>query len=219
MGLFRRGLSLSLGRTSTLCLAALVGLLWSPHLAAATDGIWKVTASGNWSTASNWTSIADGIGATANFGFLGLLDNTTAHLDSSRTLGSAIFADDLATFNWTVDNAGVSANTLTMAVTTGSPSIVVVNDAATISAVIAGSQGLTATGGKDGSFTGTGTVILANAANTYSGGTTIGTSTFSGILDISADGDLGASGAGQRHYLCQQWNVGIRLQLRAICQP
>ena len=65
--------------------------------AIATDGVWTKNATGtqNWSTAANWSSssIADGIGATADFSTINITANRTVTLDSARTVGTMKFAD------------------------------------------------------------------------------------------------------------------------------
>lgn len=78
---------------------------------------------------------------------------------------------------YTVTGAAGSSLTLT-----GSATVQVTNaaDTATISGVVAGANGLTKIGA--------GSLVLGNAANTYSGATTI----TSGALVVNADGNLGA---------------------------
>ncbi len=74
---------------------------------------------------------------------------------------------------------------------------------ATISSTVAGSVGINKTG--------TGTLVLGNASNTYTGGTTIG----AGALRVSSDGSLGAvpgSLATQHH--AQRRDVAVRRELR-----
>ena len=66
---------------------------------------------------------------------------------------------------------------MTLADSSGTPSITVNNETTTISAVLAGTQGLTKTGA--------GTLIL-NAGDTYSGSTTVS----GGTLDLNSPGDI-----------------------------
>ncbi len=149
-------------------LALAIGLMASSHRASAqTNGTWTKTASGGlWSAAANWSggSVASGTGATADFSTLDITSDNTVHLNSSFTVGQLAFGDLSASNNWTLDNNANSANVLTLAVASGTPTITVNNQTATISAVVAGSQGLAASGA--------GTLVLSGA-NTYGGGTTI----------------------------------------------
>ncbi len=131
------------GRTLAVFLAALaVTLMSCNRLTAQTNGVWKATASGSaagtnlWSTGSNWqgSNIADGSGAIADFSQITLTTNETAHLNSPRTIGNLVFGDVGNTFGWTLDNNTNSANVLTLAVPSGTPSITVNNQMATIAA-------------------------------------------------------------------------------------
>ncbi len=118
-------------------------LLCASHAAAQTDYQWQNTTSGGlWSAAGNWspTGPANGSANTADFATLTLLGNNTAHLDLPETIGSLIFGDQANAFNWTLDNNGSSGNILTLA---GAATVTVNNDAASISAVLGGSSGLT----------------------------------------------------------------------------
>ncbi|HEV2971768.1 MAG TPA: autotransporter-associated beta strand repeat-containing protein, partial [Pirellulales bacterium] len=138
---------------------------------AGTNGTWTDTTSGGlWSDPSNWSGgvVADGTDGIADFSTLDLTADNTVHLDSSRTIGSLLFGDTTPSNNWTLHNNGNAANILTMGVSSGSPLIQVNNQSATISAILAGAQGLTTAG--------SGTVTLSGA-NTYSGGTTVANGT------------------------------------------
>jgi hypothetical protein len=106
------------------------------------------TAGGLWSVNGNWSGGigANGTGVVADFSTLNITADDTVHLDAARTVGSLIFGDTTPSNNWIVDNNGNSADVLTLAVSSGSPSITVNNDTATISATLAGSQGLTTNG-------------------------------------------------------------------------
>ena len=153
-----------------LVLAAL--LAW-PTTAPAASGTWTNTSSGLWSGTTNWSGgiVADGSGNTADFSTMDITADVTNHLDSARTIGNLIFGDTVTTTNpagWVVDNNGGGGNILTL--DGGTPTITVntlgTNNtkSTTISAVIAGTNGLTKTG--------VGTLNLT-AANTYTGATTI----------------------------------------------
>jgi autotransporter-associated beta strand protein len=122
----------------------------------AVSGIWTADASGNWGDAANWFggNIADGDGSTADFGTINLTTNRTITLDAPHTLSTLKFGDTMPDHNWTL--AGVGA--LTLGTT---PVINVVNQAATMSTVIAGTAF---------TKTGLGTLTLNGAAvNTFTG--------------------------------------------------
>jgi autotransporter-associated beta strand protein len=59
------------------------------------SGVWNTDADAAWSDATAWEDdvIADGIGATADFGTVDISEETVVALDSARTLGRLIFAD------------------------------------------------------------------------------------------------------------------------------
>ncbi len=135
------------------------------------NGIWISPASGNWSTATNWTgsSIASGSGNSADFGTLSLPANLTVTLDSARTISGLIFGDTTATYNWTL----AGTNTLTLGT---SPVINVKNQSTTISTPLAGTAGL----GKAG----LGALTLGGATNTFTGGTIVNAGSLA--LDFTA---------------------------------
>ena len=127
---------------------------------------WVNTGGGAWSTAGNWSNNIVGSGAniTADFSELDLTADTTVSLDTPVVIGSLLFADTDPTntpANWIVDNSGNAANTLTLQAT--NPTVTLSNSA-TISAVVAGTNGLTKTGAGSLFFYGD---------NTYTGGTTV----------------------------------------------
>ena len=135
------------------------------------NGIWISTASGNWGAATNWvgSSIAAGAANSADFSTLSLSSNLTVTLDSARTIGSLIFGDTTATYNWTL----AGTNTLTLGT---SPVINVENQSATITTPLAGTAGL--------SKIGLGALILGGASNSFAGGTTVNAGSLA--LDFSA---------------------------------
>lgn len=98
------------------------------------------------------------------------------HLDSPRTVGSISFDDTTPSNNWTIDNNGDPTNSITLAVSSGTPSIQVTSQSATISATLAGIQGLSTSG-----------ALTLSGVNTYSGVTTIA----GGTLTIASDAALG----------------------------
>src|SRR5262245_60270163 len=120
------------------------------------NGIWIQNASGGlWSANPNWVNgiVGAGVGATADFTSLELVDDLVVRLDSSRTIGNLVFSDtDVSSpGNWIIDNNGSAANVLTLATASGSIPTVMVNPlgagASTILGVsLAGNQGLTKLG-------------------------------------------------------------------------
>ena len=166
--------------------------------------LWNVARGGSWATAANWTPAAlpDGSGNTADFSWQTLAASATVTLDGSHTIGNLIFGDQGNAYNWTL--AAGNGGTLTLQVSTGTPTITVDNQTATISAVLAGSQGLTTTGSGilalsgSNTYTGPTTISqgkltvdgwLTNSAVNVSGGTLGGTGTF-GSVSVNAGGHL-----------------------------
>ena len=139
-----------------------------------------------WNTAGNWLggAIPNGAMAAASFAALNLTADITVNLNAARTVQNLIFGDTNLTSaaSWLLANNGNSANTLTLGGTT--PTITVnqlgTDATATVSAIIAGTAGLTKTG--------EGTLVLT-AANTLTGGTKIN----GGTLSIDGDSSLGAA--------------------------
>jgi autotransporter-associated beta strand protein len=156
-------------------------------IAAAQTMTWTNTQGGSWTNALNWSDkvIANGIGATADFSELTLSGDTTVTLDSSPTVGNLFFGDLGDAYDWEVDSG--SGGTLALAAP-NKASITVSDRQATITASIAGTNGLVKTG--------PGTLVLYGT-NTYSGGTTISNGTLetvdfatvgTGPINITADG-------------------------------
>jgi fibronectin-binding autotransporter adhesin len=154
-----------------------------------TSAIWTATGGGLWNTSGNWQSgaIGSGSGHSADFNTLDITSDTVVNLDSAHTIGALVFGDiDPGTAaGWTLANNSIAGNTLTMSATT--PRVTVnalgTGKSVTISAVVAGSDGLT----KDG----TGTLVLSGA-NTYSGVTVIS----NGMIVAKNSAAFGASAAG-----------------------
>jgi autotransporter-associated beta strand protein len=142
-----------------------------------------------WDTGGNWAGgiAAFGANVTADFSTLDITTDQTVNLNSPRTIGSLTFGDtDTGSAGgWTLANNGTAANTLRLE---GSAPTVTVNAlggsaSVTVSAVVAGTNGLTKAG--------TGTLVLSGA-NTYSGGTTV---TNTGTLIVSSATGLGTGAA------------------------
>jgi autotransporter-associated beta strand protein len=179
----------------TRTLSALALLAAAAPAALAQSGTWTSTADGAWSTAGNWLSnvVADGNNNTANFNTVNLPGDITVSLDGPRTIGNVIFSgtNTSTPASWTLNNNGNSANILTLA-GSGNPTITVnslgTGKTATISAGIAGSQGLQKSGSgtlvltSSNSYTGltrlSGGTLVASDASIYTGAT--GTSSILG---------------------------------------
>ena len=160
--------------------------------------VWTQLAGGSWTNGANWLNNIKATGAdnTADFSTLSLTADTTVTLDGSNTVGHLRFDDQgVNKYAWTL-NTG-SKGPLTLAVSSGSP-VISNNVAATIGAVIAGTNGLTKTGNWP--------LILVNS-NTYSGGTEISAGTLqldTGVTNIATAGtgaiQIDANGTLQFNY-------------------
>ena len=132
------------------------------------DGTWNHDGDGNWSNTALWTAgaVASGINSTASFtaNFTG---NRTVTLDTNRTIGHLV-KSDASPSNHSLTIGG-TANTLTLASGTGTPSITNhdLGDARrlVIARPVSGSNGLAIAGG--------GIVQLTSNATSYSGPTSI----------------------------------------------
>jgi len=148
--------------------------------AFAQNGSWSADADGNWSDSTKWSgaTVADGVDFTASF-TNDITAPRTVTLDTPRTIGNLTFSDNGANGSpWVL----AGPNTLTLDVTSGKPTITATTDT-TISTILAGSDGLTKAG--------SGTLFLANTANTYTGVTTGS----AGIVNVAslADGSVASS--------------------------
>ena len=139
--------------------------------AFAASGTWTNDANSAWSVGTNWLNsvVANGTDATADFSTIDITANRTVTLDSSRTIGNLTFADTNGAQAWLLN--GTAGSILTLATSSGTPTITVTNSA-TISASVAGSSGLTKAG--------SGTLLLAGT-NSFTGTTTVG----AGVLSLT----------------------------------
>jgi autotransporter-associated beta strand protein len=154
---------------------------------AQTSGTWSSTTGGTWGDSANWSggAIAGGTGAVANFSTLNISGVQTVTLNSPVTSGTLLFGDTTAPAGgWTL-----TGGTLTLATSSGVPTISVTGlgnadqygtRAATISSVIAGSNGLNKSGTS---------ALVLSAANTYSGTTTVS----AGYLVLNNNAALGST--------------------------
>ncbi|MBE2216115.1 MAG: autotransporter-associated beta strand repeat-containing protein [Opitutaceae bacterium] len=155
------------------------------------SGVWTSTSSGSWGSVDNWEAgvVASGVGATADIATIDLAEDATITLDAPSTLGRVIFADadQSSPATWTLTDGGVATNVLTLA-SPGVPTIQVNyagatgDSAATIAAastaypatfdvVVAGTQGVTKSGGGTALFTkpieATGALALGTSAGNF----------------------------------------------------
>ena len=173
-----------LPRASLMVAAALIGIgVSSTPQAQAANYYWDATGavvtggSGSWDTSSAFwsTTSAGSDAALRSFAAddIAIFTGTagTATLTEPITIGGLVFSG--ADFT-------VTGNTLTLDVSSGAPSISVTGgNIATLSSIVAGSDGLTKTGN--------GVLKLTNSSNSYTGTTTIS----GGFLVISSAGALG----------------------------
>lgn len=140
------------------------------------NGTWGADASANWSEAARWVSSfpANGVGFTANFSALNITADRVVTLDSSRTLGGLTFGDTLGTQSWMLAPSSGAVLTLDTGLST-SPVVTVNQNTATLSAPIAGTNGLTKSG--------SGTLVLSGGGS------------LSGVLYADAGVTSGSSGS------------------------
>ena len=151
--------------------------------ALAASGTWIDTTSGGlWSTTTNWFGgvVANGTDGIADFSTLNITADDTVHLDTARTIGQLKFGDTTSSNNWILDNNGLATNILTLAVSSGSPTITVNNDTATMNLVLAGTQGFSKSGAGE---------LLLDDGNTFTGSVAIN----AGTLALGNSGALGGT--------------------------
>ncbi|MEI6644651.1 MAG: autotransporter-associated beta strand repeat-containing protein [bacterium] len=151
--------------------------LMAPLNSFGADGTWTNLAGGVWGTSGNWLSgtVADGTNAVADFSTLNITANAFVNNDAARTVGTLRFGDTTPGNDWTLTNS-----TLTLAVSSGTPTITVTNQTATISSILLGTQGFT----KNGSGT-----LQLSGRNTVSGDIIVNQgmliNTFGGLRDTT----------------------------------
>jgi autotransporter-associated beta strand protein len=197
-------------------LLAFLATLAFSHTATAQTFTWTNLAGGSWSTAGNWSATPTfGSDVILDFSTLNITANATTTLDGDRTAGTLKFGDAATASNDWIVNSGTSG-TLTLATTAGTPIIQVVNRTATINAVLAGTQGFEKTG--------SGTLLLGNNSNTFTGGVTVsagtlqlgnlaatGTHTFSGTALTVASGATLSMGGSSGGTVTHTYNFGGQL--------
>ncbi len=113
----------------------LAALALSTISAFGDSGIWSNPAGGSWANSADWSGgvIADGTDSTADFSQLDLTADAVLTLDGARTIGNLIFGDISPDHNWSLGPG--TGDPLTLAVSTGVPTVTVNNQAATLGVV------------------------------------------------------------------------------------
>ena len=122
-------------------------------------------ADGSWGSGANWTPAGPvgGVDNTAQF-TQSVTNSAMLTLDGNSTIGNLFFGNTATNaIGWTINPGTPSTSALNLSVSSGTPSITVTNQSATLGVVLAGTQGFTLSGG----------VLNLNAANTYTGLTTV----------------------------------------------
>jgi autotransporter-associated beta strand protein len=168
------------------------------------SGVWTNDADGDWGDSNNWSNatIANGTSRLADFSTVNLTADRTVTLDGPRTIGGLRFGDPTGAQNWFL--SGTSALTLEGG-GANAPMIAVNQNTATISAPLAGTNGLVKNGNgalvlNAANHLGGGLVVNAGSVNLAGGTTTFGNGissigylTGTGSLTMTA-GSLATSG-------------------------
>lgn len=184
-------------------LVALISFLAASPSVLAQSGVWtnlvNGNASGSWTNAANWANgvIAAGADNTADFSTLALTADSTVTLDGARTIGNLVFGNTAATptNNWIL--ATGSGGPLTLAVSSGQPTLTANNGSNTISAVLASPAvpgGITKTG--SGLIRLNSANLLTNIVNNLAAGTLqLGNSSALGFVSGAVGTNNVAAGA------------------------
>jgi len=156
------------------------------------QAIWTNPRGGSWPVATNWMDglAGSGSGFTADFSTLTLPSDALVTLDSAPTIGNLIFADAGKSHNWTLANG--TGGPLTLDAGLIMPVIQVVNETATITATLTGTNGCVAAG--------SGALVLAGI-NTYlgttvvTGGKLLVMGSIVGAVTVQSGAALGGSGS------------------------
>ncbi len=161
--------------------------------------IWTGVTNNNWGTGTNWSPSNPGAGAAdiiIDFSTLDLVANRNVNIQAAnRTAGTLRFGDTVVeastNYVWNINTGGGS---FILSSTTGTGIIDVVNRTVNFNAILAGTGGVTKIGA--------GTLALANATNTLTGGIFLeaGTLTFisgslnNNLVTSTGNASLGWSG-------------------------
>ncbi len=127
-----------------------------------------IAGSGNWFSTGNWLNnvVGRGVDVTADFSTQTLGGDSTVTLDQAPIIGNLIFGDAGSTYNYIIADGG--AGPLTLAVSSGSPTITVSNQTTIVLAHLTGTNGL--------SKAGSGSLVFSNFC-TYTGNTVVNAGT------------------------------------------
>ncbi len=164
------------GHSAVICLVIIGARLLVPSQIEA--AVW--TGAGgdhSWANHSNWFPLAaSGRDAVGDFSTLDIVGESTVFLNADIVVGTLVFGDTMPSGSWKLSPGTPADSTLSLDVSSGEPIIDVVNQAATIGVVVAGTDGLTKTG--------FGTLVLTQP-NTYGGTTVVRSGTLA--LDFSPE--------------------------------
>jgi fibronectin-binding autotransporter adhesin len=141
------------------------------------DGSWGVNNSGIWGDTNNWTGgiVGQGTNRTAFFTNSITADRTVTNTYAALDIGRMVFGSP-------ANNWNVAGNPVSLAVTSGVPTIAVNSNRATVAAPLGGAQGFAKTGAG---------MLALSGTNTYSGDTAVD----AGVLNLQNGSALGDSGA------------------------
>lgn len=161
-------------------------------LAFGADGIWTNGGGGNWSDTGKWLGgiEANGAGSVASINVNIGVDTHVITLNVARAVGTLAFSDNSSQLNdWTLSDAGNSANILTLTNTTAAtPLIISSNRTSFLNVTLAGGQGLVL---DSKNLVSPNYGLTLGRLNTYSGVTTIR----KGEIRITTNAPAGAPGA------------------------
>jgi fibronectin-binding autotransporter adhesin len=161
----------------TLALTALAAI-GSGDAIGQTSGTWISTSGGDWDLPASWTggTIADGVGATANFNTLDINGPVAVTLSTPRTVGTLNFGDtSIATpGGWTLSGADLTLAGATPTIFVGA---LAPDNVVELMNVIAGTVGFTKTG--------PGTLVLSADNNTPVNGLTGNIRVNEGALSVN----------------------------------
>ncbi|MCC6423945.1 MAG: autotransporter-associated beta strand repeat-containing protein [Phycisphaerales bacterium] len=186
-------------RAGILC-AAVAGVTLGGQAFSAVNGTWKDDSGGNWSD-SHWTSgsIADGVGAIADFSTLNISNDRTVTFNTSRTLGTFKISDNDSSPNESWTFKASSGKSLTLQSSSGNASILVYDGSHTISAPIILGSNLDLLINTGDSLTLSGVLSTSSGTTdltlgTAGGSTSLGTVTISGGSDNTYSGTFTVNG-------------------------
>lgn len=163
------------------------------YVHAQTNGTWNANGPGNWSDTTKWTggAVASGASATADFATLNITGDHVINIDAPYTIGT-LKSDDLTTLSnsWTFSGTGP----LTLNNGASQPVLNIVSRTPTISVPLAGTNGLSKTGGGLVTLSGnnsglSGAMNLADVGGTNNAGVVLASdSAIGGMTSISIGG-------------------------------